>query len=247
MSQASEAVTLPKPEKVPLPKLMEAVLPYQAGVYVTALNIIQCTALALLVNEVWDTYNKGELNLYCVCRSLLALEIILVVWRRYVAELQYLWPITWIDTVGPFAIGIIECVIVFSINTTKVSLQWFILSIVFLQMSALTAYAYAYFQRTLKVTERLYKEFYKDYPIFADYLIIFLKLYDFWSLKFMRNFFIQVAVFLALAWIYPLEMYEVFFSLVCIINIVVGEYLRGFHKWLKTDPILGPCFTKGGE
>ena len=238
---------LPKPEKVPLPKLMEAVLPYQAGIYVTVLNIIQYIALAFLINEVRETYSTGEFNFYSACRSILALEIILVVWHRYIAELQYPWQISWIDTLGPFSVGIVECMIIFSINATKVPLKWFLLFIIFLQILAMIAYGYAYLQRTLKVTERLYKEFYKDYPIFADYLIMFLKLYDLWSLQLMCIFLIQVAMFFAFVWIFPLEVYDQTFTLACIPSIIAGEYLRGFHKYLTNDPVLGPCFTKGGE
>ena len=244
-----ERVVLPKPEKVPLSKLMEAVLPYQSGIYVTVLNIIQCITLAFLIVEVREAVSKDELGLKCMGRALLALAIILVIWHRYTAEMQYLWQITWTDTVGPFSMGLIECVIVFLINDTKVSLIWFVGSILFLQIFAIETYVDAYLRRKDKVTERLYKEFYKDFPIFAEYLILFLRLYDWWSIKFMMRFgFIPVSVFFLLVWLFPaLEFFDITFSLTCVLSMLIGENLRGFHRFLREDPVLGPCFTRGDE
>ncbi len=102
-----------KREEIPLTKLLEAVLPYQTGVYVTVLNIIQCIALAFWINEARDYITKEEFSLAWALRSAVALTMILVVWHRYINEIQYLWPISWNDTLAPFLIGVIECVIVF--------------------------------------------------------------------------------------------------------------------------------------
>ncbi|MBI1866327.1 MAG: hypothetical protein HY005_03310 [Candidatus Staskawiczbacteria bacterium] len=242
-----EKIVLPVPEKVPLPKLMEAVLSYQTGVYVTVLNIIQCIAFGFLVNELREIIIKNEFGFNCVFRTILAFAIILLIWHRYTEELQYLWQTSWFDTVGPFFIGIIECVIVFSVNDSKTPLIFFVIFVITLQLLALLAYIYAYQMRTQKATEKLYRDFYKDYPIFADYLIIFLKAYDRLSIKFMVIFTAQTSVFLLLVWIHLFEVYEVFFTLICVSNIITGERFRGFHKLLRTSSILGSCFTKGGD
>lgn len=231
-------------EKIPLPKLMEAVLPYQAGIYVTVLNIIQCIALAFLINEVRGLAIRNEWGLYSMLRSALALVIILVVWYRYVAESQYLWPMSWLDTLIPFFIGITESAIVFCIDAEKVPLQIFIGSILFLQLLTMLAYGYAYLKRSLKITERLYEEFYKGFPKFAGYIVIFLKIYSWHSMKMMGYFLAQTAVFLVLVLVFPLEMFEMFFSMLCILTIVLGESLRGFHQFLWTDPVLGPYLPK---
>ena len=79
-----------KIEKIPLPMLLEAILPYYAGIYVTVLNIIQCIALAFLINEAREIVAKGELSFLWILRSMVALTVILVIWHRYVCESQYL-------------------------------------------------------------------------------------------------------------------------------------------------------------
>ena len=81
-------------EKIPLPKLLDPITPYQASIYVTVLNIIQCIALAFLINEAKEIIEKREISLIFITRSAVALTIILVVWHRYVAESQYLWPMS---------------------------------------------------------------------------------------------------------------------------------------------------------
>ncbi len=85
------------------------------------LNIIQCIDLAFLINEVRDATIKGEVDLILMARSAVALTIILVIWHRYVSESQYLWPMSWWDTIIPFSMGIGECTVVFATNS-KVSL-----------------------------------------------------------------------------------------------------------------------------
>lgn len=234
-------------EKIPLPKLMEAVLPYQAGIYVTVLNIIQCIALAFLINEVRGLAIRNEWGLYSMLRSALALVIILVVWHRYVAESQYLWPMSWVDTIIPFSIGITESAIVFSVDAEKVPLPYFIGSVLFIQALTIVAYWYAYRNRSLKITERLYEEFYQGFPKFAGFIVIFLKVYNWYSMKMMGYFFAQTLAFMVLVLVFPLAMYDVFFSMMCILTITLGEYLRGLHQFLWTDPVLGTYFTKGGE
>ena len=239
---------LPKPEKIPLPKLMEAVLPYQSGIYVTVLNIIQCIALAFLIVEFREIVKSSEMSFVCTCRSLLAFTVILAIWHRYASEIQYLWQTTWFDTLKPFLIGIAECIVIFSINDTKVPMIRFIISVAFVQLLTMGMYKYAYWMRSLKVTERLYKEFYKDYPIFVDYILIFLKGYDLWSFQLMIYFSLQTFAFLFFVWVFPvLEMFDIAFSISCVATMLIGEKLRGFHSHLKNDPILGPCFTKGNS
>ena len=112
-------------EEIPLTKILEAILPYQASIYVTVLNIIQCIALAFWINETRDIMIKNELSLVWALRSAVALVTIFIVWHRYVNEIQYLWRISWNDTLAPFFIGITECIIVFSTNPKTISFKKF--------------------------------------------------------------------------------------------------------------------------
>ena len=163
-----------KRDEIPVSKLFEAVLPYQSSVYVTALNIIQALALGFWLNEARNVVVAGNITIEWLLRSLAALGVILVVWHRYAAELQYLWPIVWINTLGPFAIGVLECLLVFSINT-EVSLLLFVTFFTSLQFMAAAAYGYAHSMRKTELTEKLYREFYHEYPHFVSCLTSFLK------------------------------------------------------------------------
>ncbi len=234
-------------ERIPLPKLMEAVLPHQATVYVTALNIIQCLALGFLVVELRTLSNENKLSVDCMWRSALALTVILAIWHRYVAESQYLWPMSWLDTLGPFSIGLAEFVMIFCLNAEKVASHKFVLIIVVLQFLAMSVYINVYFTRSSKMTERLYEEFYKDTPRFAFYLTTTLKMYSVLNMRMMGYFLAQTIVFMAFILVFPSKMYEMFFSMVCILTMIAGENLRGFHTYLTNSPILGDYFTKGGE
>ncbi|MEK7665145.1 MAG: hypothetical protein AAB361_03315, partial [Patescibacteria group bacterium] len=60
-------------EKISLPKLLDPITPYQAGIYVTVLNIIQCIALAFLINEAKEVIIKKEVSLVFIMRSGVAL------------------------------------------------------------------------------------------------------------------------------------------------------------------------------
>ena len=73
-------------EEIPMSKLFEPILPYQASVYVTALNIIQCIALAFLINEVRVFWESGTLSLAHFMRLYTVLALILVIWHRYISE-----------------------------------------------------------------------------------------------------------------------------------------------------------------
>ena len=230
-------------EEIPLTKLFETVLPYQANVYVTVLNIIQCIALAFWINEARDIIAKEELSLAWVLRSSVVLTIILVVWHRYVSELQYIWPITWIDTFAPFLIGIIECVIIFSINPKTMSLGGFTMSIIVLQFFVIVAYRNAYYKRKMKFTEKLYQSFYSDYPQFSFHLMNFLKGYDLWHYRVFTVFFGIYCVFLMIIILFSNDWNEIIFPIIFLGLLVQGEVFNNFQKALRKDKFVGPYFS----
>ena len=183
-------------EKISLPKLLDPITPYQAGIYVTVLNIIQCIALAFLINEAKEVIIKKEVSLVFIMRSGVALTIILVVWHRYVAESQYLWPMSWWDTLIPFLIGLTECVIVFLTNS-NIPLGYFMIFIAIIQIFAASAYWHAHYKRGLEITEDLYKDAYTNNLRFVYYLIGFLSNYDKQNEKrFTINFILSLIFFI---------------------------------------------------
>lgn len=148
-------------EGIPLTTLLASVLPDQSNVYITIISIIQCIALGFWVNEAKDIFllQEREFDWLLALRLYVALIIIFVVWHRYVGQIQYLWPISWYDTMTPFLMGIIECMIVFASNTRKLSLGDFIMSIVMFQVMSILAYIDAYLERKINITIRLYQDF----------------------------------------------------------------------------------------
>lgn len=229
-------------EEIHLPKLFEAILPYQASVYVTALNIIQCIAFGLLIIEVRNIVHKNELSLISILRGANVLTIVLFVWHRYVSEFQYLWPMSFMDTVIPFLIGVAECIIVFSVNPNAVSMRYFVGYVILLQLLALWAYYYAYTKRGHKFTQRLYEAFYQR-PQFASHLINFLKKYDRNHAKNMGMAFVFSLVFLIIAVVWPNEIFEVIFSCTCIAILLYRGFYHSFDAYVKQDNHLRPYFS----
>ncbi|MBI1866450.1 MAG: hypothetical protein HY005_01110 [Candidatus Staskawiczbacteria bacterium] len=232
-----------KREEIPLTKLMETILPYQASVYVTVLNIIQCIAFAFWINEARDYITKEEFSLAWALCSAVALAMILVVWHRYVNEVQYLWIISWSDTFAPFLMGITECIMVFFINPKVISLDKFVFSMILLQFLASFIYESTYRKRAMKITEKLYQTFYSDYPKFVSCLMNFLQNYDRWHFKI---FTIYAGISLALFIIiisFPNNWNEVIFPIVYLVEFVGGEALGNFQKSLHNDKSVGPYFS----
>lgn len=194
-------------EEIPLPKLMEAILPYQEGIYVTVLNIIQC----------------------------------LVVWHRYISESQYLWPMSWWDTLIPFMVGVVEWLIVFSVSD-KVSIFWFVFSMFLLHVLVLFGYAYAYAKRKKGVTEKLYADFYKDYPSFRDGLLNFLTEYDKWHIKVYIVVPLMTLTFLVLIGLFPNRYNGIIFPAFYLFEAIRGEYFNNFQKALRRDKNIGHYF-----
>ena len=229
-------------EEIPLTKLLEAILPYQSSIYVTVLNIIQCIALAFLINESKDIIIRDELSLAWALRSAVALAIILVIWHRYISESQYLWPMSWLDTLIPFSIGITECVIIFSTNTKTISLYGFVWSITILQILVTFAYGYAYSKRKMKVTEKLYQSVYVNRPQFVSNLLNFLRNYDRGNTR-RIGFFLEIScVFIILIKFLPNNVYAILFPITYLIIMLQGEVFHGFYKSLKKDMLVGPYF-----
>lgn len=230
-------------EKISLPKLLDPITPYQASVYVTVLNIIQCIALAFLINEIKDVVIKKEVNLIFVMRSGVALTIILVVWHRYVAESQYLWPMSWWDTAIPFSIGLAECAIVFLTND-KIPLGYFMIFIAIIQIFAASAYWHAYYKRGLEITEDLYKDAYPGCRNFVSHLLGFLKDYDEQNKKrFIINSILSV-IFIVMIVVRPFFLCELIFPAFYVVELVRGEVLGGFHSALSKDFFLRDYFTR---
>ena len=231
-----------KREEIPLQKLLEAILPHQEGIYVTVLNIIQCIALAFLMNEARDTITKGEASLPWFLRSGATLALILVIWQRYISESQYLWPMTWLDTLIPFSIGIAECMVVFS-TSTRIGLYWFIFWMTSIQFLALIAYGYANYKRNKKITEKLYIEVYGDYPKFAIHLLNFLKGYDKWHMGvFIISICIYLSVFLLAVISLPRTYNEIILPGIYIFEMIRGEFANNFQKALLSDKNIGRYF-----
>lgn len=231
-----------KREQVPLPKLFEAVLPYQSTIYVTVLNIIQCIALGFWINEAKEIITKEAFTLAWASRSLVALGVILLIWHRYVSELQYLWPITWADTIFPFLIGLLESLLVFFTNSAATSLICFAWLVVFFQLIGSVAYRLAYWARSKEITERLYKEFYREYPQFAIHLINFLKNHDKYDSKYYLIYSGQSIFLIIVAFRFPNPYNEVILPGIYFGLIISGEVLANFQKSIKNDVFLGPYF-----
>lgn len=231
-----------KREEIPLTKLLEAVLPYQASVYVTVLNIIQCIALAFLINEAREYIVKEEFSLVWALRSAVALAMIFVIWHRYVSELQYLWPISWNDTFAPFLIGITECVMVFFTNPKTISLSEFVFSMMFLQFLAAFIYESTYRKRTMKITVKLYQTFYSDCPKFFSQLTNFLQNHDRWHLKIFAIYAGISLAFFVFIISFPSNLNEIIFPIVYLIELIGGEALGNFQRALRKDKFVGPYF-----
>src|SRR3989338_562887 len=236
-------MTTERKEEIPQTKLLEAVLHYQTTVYVTVFNIIQCIALAFLINEVRDVLTKEEISFAWFLRSAVAFAIVLIVWHRYVSEFQYLWPISWADTLGPFLIGIIECVIIFSITPKVISLDWFISGMASFQFLVAIGYGHAYLRRIMAITEKLYQNFYSDYPQFASHLVSFLKDYDWWHFKVFIVALSTSVVLLGIVILFPGDWNEPIVSIFYLVGIIQGEVRNNFQKALRKDKLIGPYFS----
>lgn len=228
-------------EEVPPSKLFAPVLPYQSGSYMTVFNIIQALALGFWANELHEVLVKNDLTLALILRSAVALVIILLIWHHS-SELQYLWPLSWRDTTNPFVIGVLEFSITFCVNPKAASLKLFVMAIAGLQIAGSLAYLGNYAQRKKVLTEKVYQEFYREYPQFKDHLVSFLKRYD---LKQVLDYSASVGIsliFFALTIFLPWQGYDIVFPLFCIIYFTVGETVGNFQAEQRKDPLLRSYF-----
>lgn len=205
------------------------------------LNIIQCIAFGFLVIEVRDIFNKDAFSFPTALRGINSLVIILFIWHRYTTEFQYLWPMSFLDTVIPFAIGISECFVVFCINSREISLRHFILGIMLVQGTGMVAYSYAGLKRNKPFTQDLYEDFYDD-PRFVSCLINFLKKYDEDHEARMRMALGFSLAFFVIAVAFPNAFVDVVFSLVCIALLAYRAFFHSFDECVKRDKDLGPYF-----
>lgn len=233
-------------EKLPPTKVLEAILSYHANVYVTVLNVIQCIALYLLATETRDILVKEdlpeELVLPWILRSLVALVMILVVWHRYVCESQYLWPMSWQDTLTPFFMGITEFTIIFFANPQKTPLPWFALTIVIFEVIVALAYFNAYLKRKSPFTERLYQDFYSHYPQYATDFLAFMRQYAWDNIKNMGWVFLLSLAFMLVIVLFPVYRQEITFPIGCIAVLLYREILYGFDRSIRNDKSIGHHF-----
>jgi hypothetical protein len=238
-----------KEEIIPPRLLYEPILPSQMSVYVTVLNIIQCIALAFLLNEfrLLIIGEKEFLWLWSL-RSIIALVVILVVWHSYVVESLYLWPIGWFDTLIPFSIGITECVMVFSTNpsieTGGVSFVFFVLWIFAIQVLGVAAYWNALSKRNKDEIERLYQSVYPMKPEFAIYLLQFLKRFDSNNILALLIFAFISLVFMVVVSFHRKPIYELIFFLVFLAETLGWKTMLDLLTSLKRDKQLGPYFSQ---
>lgn len=242
-------------EEIPLTKLMEAIPSYQASIYVTMLNIIQCIALAFLINEVRITAQSEGVSIPYSLRAAAALVLIFVIWHRYISESQYLWQMSWLDTLIPFLIGIFECMLVFS-TSTSLPLHLFVLSFTAIQSLAFVAYLYAYARRIMPTTEKLYSQFYKEYPQFAEFLLVFLREYDWWHINVfavavVNSLFVLSVVTLpsqSVEVVLPFKAEKVYMTLETtvpvfyLILLIWGEIANNFQKAIRKYELVGRYF-----
>lgn len=245
-----------EPEKEIKPtKLLASVLPDQANIYVTLLSIIQCIALGFLAVEVKDTILKDVvvrvelgvgLDIWLLIawglRSFVALVVIFVVWHRYVSELQYTWPMNWLDTIIPFSMGVTEYVIIFFTNPKTMPLLGFVISIMVFEVVVLLAYVNARRKRNQKFIERLYKDFYEDHLQFASHFLDFVKKYAKDNLKSTLVIFAISLGFLVFMLRFPNLRQEIVFPVGCIVALLYREIFFGFDVSLKRDKSIGHYF-----
>lgn len=121
-------------EKLEFLKIYEPILPYQATVYSTILSIIQAIAFGFLLLK--STTLTEEFSWIVLFRAIPVSLTIIIVWHRYATESQFLWPLTWMDTLIPFFIGAVSFFCVFSVDY-KVSLPRFLICIVAIKLFAI--------------------------------------------------------------------------------------------------------------
>lgn len=233
-----------EPEKaIPLQKLLAAVLPDQANTYVTLVSIIQCLAMGFLINATEKAVSEKTVNLVWGLRAVVALLVILVVWHRYVTSFRYLWEMSWLDTLIPFLMGMVECWIIFSIDPDKTPLVWFVASMIGFEVTVAAAYFNAYRKRKSPFTERLYQSFY-NHTDFVSCLVPFIKRYDWRNIRAMIVLLVLSLVFWGIFKRWPNERQDVSFPLVCIVMLLVREVFFGFDVSLKRDKKVGPYFDE---
>lgn len=241
--------TEPK-EKIPLFKLLESVVSYEANVYANALNVVQGITLYFLILEGKSIIDANQINFVSVLRGITALIIMLVIWHSYVSEGQYFWAMSFMDTIFPFSVGIAECLIIFSINSATVPHARFIVFIMLLAFLAFLSYHNAHVKKQKNITKRLYESFYQDAQFVSD-LLKFLKAHDSKNIVVMlvllgASLFSLMFDVLVLKVLVP-ERQGIVFLVSAIVALVYREVFHGFDVSLKQDKNLSPYFYQKGE
>ncbi|MEK7664728.1 MAG: hypothetical protein AAB361_01145 [Patescibacteria group bacterium] len=235
-------------ETYPLILLYEPILPGHMSIYVTVLNIIQCIALAFILNE-FNLIITGQKEFVWILplRSAIALLIILVIWHSYVTESFYLWPIGWADTIIPFFIGIAECMVVFFVKPdaqkNNITFGFFVLFISFVQILGAMAYYNALYKRNNKETQKLYRSVYSMVPNFSENLLKILNDFDSKNIIVLLVCALVSFVFACLAVQYK-SFLEIVFFLIFITEIIIWKAMLDLPRFLRKDKQVGPYFSE---
>ena len=226
-------------EKLESLDIYNPILPHQSTVYFTVLSIIQAIAFGFLLLK--STSLTEEFNWTVLLRAILVSVVIVIVWHRYATESQFLWPLTWMDTLIPFFIGAISFFCVFSVDL-KVSLSFFLICIVAIELAAIGAYHNAWKQRKRKKIQRIYLLAFQEKPEVGKRLISVLTSFDCQNILWFAFLLLPSIVLLILFLFYYQRWYEIVFPIVLLVFLFVGETRIRIYKTLAEDPALKPYF-----
>ena len=215
------------------------ILPHQTTVYFTVLSIIQAIAFGFLLLKCTDL--TEEFSWITLIRAILVFAIIVIVWHRYATESQFLWPLTWMDTLIPFFIGGISFFYVFSVDF-KVSISSLLACIVAIELAAIFAYHNAWKQRKRKKVQRIYMLAFQEMPEIGKHLISALVSFDCQSMVWFAIFAGYSMVLWVSSIVYYQRWYEILFPIFLLAFLIAGEIRIRIYKTLAEDPVLKPYF-----
>ena len=222
-------------EKLESLDIYNPILPHQTNIYFTVLNVIQAIAFGFLLLKSAALVDEFSWSFFF--RAVLVSIIIVIVWHRYATESQFLWPLTWMDTLIPFWIGAISFFCVFSADS-KISLSFFLFFIVVIELSAIAAYWNALRQRQRKNTQHIYLLFFQEKPEIGKRLILVLISFDYQNILWFLFLVVCSIVLLVLSSVYYHNWYEVVFPLVLAVLLIIGETRIRIQKHMAKDPVL---------
>jgi len=215
------------------------ILPHQTNVYFTVLNVIQAIAFGFLLLKCASLAENFSWAI--ISRATLVFAIIVIIWHRYATESQFLWPLTWMDSLIPFFIGGINFFCVFSIDP-KVSISWLLAWITAIEFSAIFAYFNAWKQRKRKKVQRIYMLAFQEKPEIGKHLISALLTFDCQNILWFLSLVAYSIILLIFSLVCYYSWYEIVFPALLFVLLVVGEARIRIYKTLAEDPVLKPYF-----